>query len=54
MANAAEHVRELTTLNQGMRDRRSSAAKAKPKAKPKARSRTMTLQPMQTTLPEYV
>ena len=54
VANAAEHVRDLTTRNQGMRDERSAVAKAKPKAKPKARSRTLTLQHMQTTLPDYV
>ena len=52
MANAAEHVRDLTARNQGMRDRRS--ADAKPKAKPKARTRTLTLQRGQSTLPEYV
>ena len=52
MANAAEHVRDLTARNQGMRDRRS--ADAKPRAKPKARTRTLTLQRGQSTLPEYV
>jgi len=54
--NAAEHVRDLTARNQGMRDRRSADAnpKAKPKAKPKARTRTLTLQRGQSTLPEYV